>query len=439
MEWQVTALLIFGSFFLLLALGMPVAFAFVLVNIGAVVSLWGFHAGFVQLFISMWGKVHSYSYSPVILFILMGEVAFRSDLAPKMIDTLDKWLGRMPGRLGVLTVGGGAVFATMCGEGLAAAAMLGSVLTPEMERRGYSKAISVGAVLGGCQLSPMIPPSNVAVIVATLASVSVGATLIGIIGPGLMMAAVCAIYIVCRCWLQPSIAPAYDVIPTPLSERITLFLRYVLPLATIFIVVIGSIFLGLATASEAGALGTLVVFILTAVYKKFNWQMLKTSVIGSLKIIGMVLFILCSISAFSAILVFTGVTQGLIDTVLAMELSPFAFVVMIQILYLIIGLFMGVMSAVYITFPIFLPLIYAMGIDPLWFIVMTILNADAGGISPPYGSKLFVLKGIASPGTTMGDIYRAALPIFGLNVIVLITILFFPAIVVWLPSVAGLH
>ncbi|MBW8036677.1 MAG: TRAP transporter large permease subunit, partial [Planctomycetes bacterium] len=209
MEWYLILLLLFGGLIILMMSGMPVAFCFMLVNIIGVFLLWGGGVGLEQLILSLGDSIAIFTLVPVPLFILMGEVMFQSGIAINMIDALNKWLGRIPGRLSLLAVGAGTVFSTMSGASMASVAVLGSTLVPEMEKRGYKKAMSLGPILGSGGLAIMIPPSVLAVLVGAIGRIPIGKILIAIILPGLLMAALYATYIILRCRLQPSLAPSY--------------------------------------------------------------------------------------------------------------------------------------------------------------------------------------------------------------------------------------
>ncbi|GAG30435.1 unnamed protein product, partial [marine sediment metagenome] len=241
--------------FLLMATGIPVAFCFLLLDVVGMFFFWGGAQGLMQLINQIFASLTTFAFMPLPLFVIMGEVMFRSGIAPQMMDALDKWLGRLPGRLSLLAVGGGTIFATLSGTAFASVAMLGSTLVPEMEKRGYKKPMSLGPILGSSGLAIMIPPTALGVLLGAIAQVSIGKLLMAIIMPGLMMATLFAAYIIGRCWLQPSIAPAYRVPPTPISEKLIDTVRYVLPLVSILFLVIGLIFAGIATPSEAAATG----------------------------------------------------------------------------------------------------------------------------------------------------------------------------------------
>ena len=220
MEWWSILSLIFGAFIFLMLLGVPVAIAFMFINVIGVYVFWGGEMGLRHLTLSIYNSVTNFNLLPIPLFILMGDFMFRSGMAPKMMDAVDKWLGRLPGRLSLLAVFGGAIFGALSGAATASAAMLGSVLLPEMEKRGYKSPMSVGPLLGSAGLDIMIPPSALGVVLAAMARISIGQFLIAITLPGLLMAAIYAIYIILRAWLQPHLAPPYEVEPAPFSQKI---------------------------------------------------------------------------------------------------------------------------------------------------------------------------------------------------------------------------
>ena len=433
-EWQLTLLLLFGSLIILMITGMPIAFCFMLINVVGVFLFFGGTAGLEQLVLSLYTSLATFVLLPVLLFILMGELTFQSGLARNIIDVVDKWLGRLPGRLALLAVGAGALLSALTGASMASTSMLGSVLTPEMEKRNYQKPMSLGPILGSGGLAIMIPPSSLAVLLGAIGEISIGKILVAIVVPGILMAGLYIVYIISRCYFQPSIAPTYDRTPVPLSEKIIDTAKYVLPIGFIFFLVVGVIFIGVATPSEAAASGTIGVFIVMILYRSLNWQVLKKSVSGTLKISGMVLLIIAGAQAFSQILSFTGASHGLAEVATSLPVAPIFIVITMQIIILIMGGFMEVVSIMMITLPIFVPTILALGFDPIWFATLVLLNIEMAMITPPFGLCLFVMKGVAPPGTTMGDIYRAALPFIGCNLIAMALIIIFPAIALWVPG-----
>ncbi len=435
MEWQLALLVIMGTLIVLMLSGLPVAFCFMLINVVGVFVWWGGVAGLQQLADgSLYDSVTTFTLLPLPLFILMGEVLFRSGIAPNMLDAVDKWLGRMPGRLALEAVAGGTILSTLTGAPIASVAILGSSLVPEMEKRGYKKSMSLGPIMGSGGIAMMIPPSGLAVLLASLALISIGKTLIAIIIPGLLMAALYALYIIGRCWLQPSVAPPYSLPPLPLKGKLAATLKYIVPVGGIIFLVIGVILLGIATPTEAAATGSLGTFILAAAYGKLNWGMMKESFSGALKVTVMILMIIVGAKAFGQVLASSGATQGLIQFTVGLPLAPILIFILMQVVILIMGMFVSLIAIMMVTLPIFMPVVNTMGFDPWWFAVIFLINIEISTTSPPFGLGLYVMKGVAPPDTTMGDVYRAALPFIYCDLVAMALIIAFPQIALWLPG-----
>ena len=412
------------------------AFGFLLFNVITAFLLWGGEVGLHQLTLSIHSSVSSFVLLPVPLFILMGEVMYQSGLAQSMIDALDKWLGRLPGRLGLLAVGGGTMLSTLTGVSMASVAMLGAVLVPEMEKRGYKKPMSLGPILGSGGLAIMIPPSAIAVLLGAVAGISVGRILIGIIVPGLLMAAAYAGYIIIRCWLQPSLAPSYEVKTPTLSEKLKATVWHILPLGLIVFLVTGVIVLGIATPSEAAATGALGSFLLTAFHRRLTWDVVKKSMVGTVTISTMILMIITGVKAFSQILAFSGASRSMIAFVAELSVSPIFILLGMLAIITFLGMFVDLIAIMLITLPLFMPIVNGLGFDPVWFAVIIMLALEMAPTTPPFGLILFTMKGVAPPDTTMQDIYKAALPFLVCDLVVLIMLIAFPQIVLWLPDIA---
>jgi tripartite ATP-independent transporter DctM subunit len=434
MELALHLTFFFGGLAVLLLIGLPVAIAFTLVNLVGVYLLWGGTIGFSQLILSIDSSVSTFVLVPVPMFILMGTMMFHSGVAYRMIDVLDQWLGRIAGRLAVLAVAAGTLFATLTGVAMGSVAMLGSTLVPDMERRGYARSLALGSVLASGSLAILIPPSALAVILASLGKFSVGKLLVGIIVPGILLAIVYAAYIVIRCTLQSSLAPPYVVERTPFGPRLRDTLIYVVPPLSMIVIVIGIIFAGIATPTEAAAIGTLLSFIVAAGYGKLTWPVVKQAVGSATSLSVMILLVLTGSAAFSQLLSFSGVTPAITETAVALQVHPIVVLILMQLVVMVLGMFIEQTAIVLVTIPIFMPIVSAMGWDPIWFGAIMMLNLEMATITPPFGLSLFVMKGIAPAGTTMGDVYHAALPFIGLNILVMALMILFPDIVLWLPA-----
>ncbi|MBU1696235.1 MAG: TRAP transporter large permease subunit, partial [Proteobacteria bacterium] len=337
MEWWMTLIIIFSCLMFLFIIGVPVAFSFLFINIIGVYIFWGGESGLEQLIRSIYRSIASFALLPVPLFILMGEIMFLSGIAQKMMDTLDKWLGRIPGRLSILAIGGGTLFSTLSGSAMAGCAMLGSALVPEMEKRGYKKQMSIGPILGSGGLAIMIPPSALAVLLASLSRNSVGDMLMAIIVPGIIMAFFYAAYVIIRCILQPDLAPSYEVEKVQFFEKIVLTCKYVLPLGLIIFLVIGLMFLGVATPTESAATGALGCFILALIYKGWDWKIMARSISSTLKVTVMMFMIMAGAMAFSQILAFSGASSGMVKLAGNLNMHPMFILIFMQIILLFMG------------------------------------------------------------------------------------------------------
>jgi len=435
--WELTLLLIVGSVLFLMATGMPIAFSFLIVVIIGAYTILGGTIGLEQMILGIYSSLTRFVLLPIVLFILMGELMAQSGIGLKVIDVVNKLMGRLPGRLSLLAVGAGTLLSTLTGASMASTAILGSVLVREMEEHGYKKPMSLGPVLGSGGLAIMIPPSGLAIILGAIGEISIGKILIAIIVPGLLMAILYATYIISACLLKPNLAPSYKVTSIPLSEKLMGLVLYVLPTGIIVFLVVGLIFLGVATPSESAASGTIGMVFLLLLYGQLNWKVIKDSIKATIKIAGMVYLIIGTALAFSRILAFSGATQGLIEYAMDLHLPAIFILVSMQIIILIMGAFMDPVGIMMITLPIFVPFIISLGFDPVWFAAIVLLNIEIALVSPPFGMNLFVMKGVVSENTTMGDIYLSVLPFIGCDLIVMALIIAFPPLAQWLPKLVS--
>ncbi|WP_343314423.1 TRAP transporter large permease subunit [Brucella sp. BE17] len=434
MEWWVFLIYFFAGLTALMMLGVPVAFAFMMVNMLGVFYLWGGLSGFGQLVLSIDSSISTFMLVPVPMFILMGSVMFHSGIAPRMIEVLDQWLGFIAGRLAVLTIGAGTVLATLTGVAMGSVAMLGSTLTPEMERRGYARSLAIGPVLGSGALAILIPPSTLAIVLASVGGFSIAKTLVAIIVPGILLAIAYVLYIVIRATLRPQDAPAYEIEPVSFRVKVKNTVLYLIPPVSIVAVTISLIFTGIATPTESAAIGTFLTFILSSLYGKLDWQTIRLSVSSALQLSVMILIILTGSAAFSQLLSFSGATTAITEWATTLPVAPLVLMLIMMLIVMLIGMFIEQTSIVLVTMPIFLPIIHAMGWEPIWFAVVMMVNLELATITPPAGLSLFVMKGVAPEGTTMGEIYMAAVPFILINISLMALLIFVPDIALWLPS-----
>lgn len=411
--------------------GLPVAFVFLTLNI---LGLYFFMGGntLSLLATSAFTSVGQFSLIPIPLFILMGELLMRTGLAAKTVDAVDHWIGRVPGRLSLSAVGGGTLFGALSGASMASVAMLGSTLVPEMAKRNYKPTMSVGAILGGGGLAVLIPPSALGVLLGALAKVSIAKLLLAGILPGLLLATMYFLYFSVRAKLQPELAPPYTAAPTTLSVKLNALLS-VAPLFSLIAVVTGSIFWGIATPSESAAMGVIATIVLAACYRCLSWDALKLALMSTMTTTSMMLMVIVGSSGFSQLLAMTGTTSGLVSSVAELALSPIMTVIVMQFIVLLLGCFIDTISIMLVSIPVFMPIVVLLGIDPIWFSILILVQLELAGITPPFGVLLFVMKGVQQH-LRISEIYKAAIPIVLIQLVLIAILMVFPQIVLFLPE-----
>lgn len=429
MTWFIPFLSILGGLLLLMVGGVPIAFAFLGVTAAGVWILQGGGLAFQQLVLSMIGSVSSFALVPIPLFIFMGAVLWRSDLGQKAVDAIELSLGRLPGRLSLLALTSGGVFSALSGSTMANTAMLGRLLMPQMISRKYAEDMSMGPIMAAGGLAMMIPPSSLAVVLATLAKLSVAQVLIAAIVPGLLMAAGYAAYIITRAVIRPDAAPEARTEKVKWLLALKALSRDVFPLGIIILAVTGLIILGFATPTEAAAMGALASLLLCVFYRRLTVGLIRESLVDTLKISVMAFAILAGALGFTQILAYSGATSGLLSAVFALDITPIMAVIMMMVVVLILGCFMDQVAIMLITLPFFMPIVQAIGFDPVVFGVLMLVNLETALMTPPLGLLLMVMKGAAPPGTSLGQIYRAAIPYIMVNIVVIAFVVAFPQVV----------
>ncbi|MDD9718298.1 TRAP transporter large permease subunit [Dinoroseobacter sp. PD6] len=437
MDWFEALALLLGAIVALMALGMPVALAFLAANILGAWVFMGGERGIVQLLNNGLGALTTYALVPIPLFLLMGEIFFHTGLGGRMFTAIDRLLGRLPGRLSYVTVLGGTGFSTLSGSSMGSTALLGSLMVPEMNARGYKSHMSIGPILGTGGLAIIIPPSALAVLLATLAQIDVGALLIAGVIPGLMLAG----FYIATIWIQtrrdPSAAPAYEVAELQLGAKLWLLLRDVVPMVGVMVVIVSLMIFGIVTPSEAAAFGALGVIILAAAFRCLTVEALRRSVVGALKVTLMAYMIVFGSATFSQLLAFSGASGGLIGWATGFDLDPIWMLLAMFGVLLVLGMFMEQISIMLLTVPIFFPLAQSLGFDLIWFALIMLLALEISFTTPPFGLLLFVMKGVAPPSTTMREIYLAAIPFIACSLLLVALLILFPPLATWLPGLGG--
>lgn len=432
MEWFESLALLLGSILFLMALGMPVALAFLAANIVGAWFFMGGARGISLLLDNGFGGLTNYALVPIPLFLLMGEIFFHTGLGARMFNAIDRLLGKLPGRLSYVTVLGGTAFSTLSGSSMGSTALLGSLMVPEMTERGYKKHMSIGPILGTGGLAIIIPPSALAVLLATLARIDVGALLLAGIVPGLILASFYIATIWAQTRIDPDAAPAYEVEHLSWGQKLRLLFGDVLPMLSVMVLIVIGMVGGLITPSEAAAFGALGVLILAVLFRCLTWQAMKRSVVGALRVTLMAYLIVFGSATFSQLLAFSGASSGLIRWATSFDLAPIAMLLVMFGVLLLLGMFMEQISMMLLTVPIFFPLAASLGFDPIWFGLIILLALEISFTTPPFGLLLFVMKGVAPRGTTMREIYLSAFPYMGCSMLLVVLLIIFPELALWL-------
>jgi tripartite ATP-independent transporter DctM subunit len=433
MSIEVMSALLFGSLLLALASGLPLVF--VLGGLGVVFTyfLWGPEALF-----AVGGRTFrlgtNFLLLAIPLFIFMGQMLMKSGIADALYGAMHHWIGGIRGGLAMGTVWICALFAAMAGISGAATITVGTVALPSMLKRDYDKAIAMGSISAGGALGILIPPSTVMIILALFAELSVGRLFLGGVLSGLTLASLFVIYIGVRALVQPGLGP-----PVPPEERVTLREKFymlrslILPILLI-ITVLGSIFSGAATPTEAAGIGALGSIICTAVLRRLTWRNLLEACYSSLRLSCMVMWIIFGAGIFTALYSAVGAHDLVGKILLALPGGSWGVIIGMQVILIILGMFLDPAGIIMITIPIFIPLVRELGFDPIWFGVLFTMNMEMAFLTPPLGFNLFYMRGIAPKSITMGDIYRSITPFVMLQAVGLALVMVFPQIALWLPN-----
>lgn len=432
MEWYV---FLSGGFLLLLALfisGVPVFLAFLSLNILGLFLLTGDLAGVTLIIGSMYTTSTSISLAAIPMFILLGEILFRSGSVAILFNAVDALVGNFRARLFSVSVVLSTLFGALSGSAMAVAAMMGSSLLPEMSARGYDRRLSLGAIFAGASLAPIIPPSVMAIVLGMLAKVSIAALLIAGIVPGLILALAFFVYLMVRTRLDPGTAPISPPADRTPSERLVT-VAMALPFLLIIATILGLILGGVATPTESAAMGAITAIMVTAALGKLTWSSLFVAVRSTSWITAIIMVIMASSVSFSQVLNMSGSTSVLVRIVSDLDLPPWLMFIVLQLLPLILCMFIDQIALMIMLVPIYLPIVSVLGFDPVWFWLIFLINMSVGGITPPFGYTLFALKGVA-PDVPVQEMYRSVLPFIGIIILVIGLLYAFPQLVLFLPS-----
>lgn len=379
---------------------------------------------------SLWGHSHSWSLASLPLFILMGEILLRSRLSQDMFSGLAPWLGRVPGRLLHVNVLGCAIFAAVSGSSAATAATIGRMSVPELTERGYPQSLILGTLAGSATLGFLIPPSIILIVYGVATEQSIARLFMAGVLPGIMLVALFGGYVSLRAMLSPSIIPEESQSFT-LREKLHAS-RRLIPVMLLILGVIGSIYSGVASPTDAAAVGVILSTLLAFASGGFNWTSFREALMSATRTSCMIAFILMGAAFLAIAMGFTGIPRNLAAWIGGMELSPAALLVALTVFFIVLGCFLDGISVVVLTTSIILPMVEAVGIDPMWFGIYLVLVVEMSQITPPVGFNLFVIQGLT--GVDILRVAKAALPFFGLLLLAVLLISVFPGLVTWLPE-----
>ena len=429
MDSALLSIVLIVFLFLLLASGLWVALTLALVGVLGIALSSQASPGAVFA-TSVWGASSSWTLTALPLFIWMGEILFRTRLSADMFAGLAPWLGRLPGRLLHVNVIGSGIFAAVSGSSLATAATIGRMSLPELNKRGYDPYMSIGSLAGSGTLGLMIPPSIIMIVYGVAAEQSIPKLFIAGVLPGIALVILFSGYIALWALLNPSKVPPDDL-KVSLKTKIVSTLR-LMPIISLIIAVIGSIYLGIATATEAAAVGVLGSLILAALSGALTWSSLSDSIMSAMKTSCMIALILSCAAFLGLAMDYSGVPRLLAEWITGMNLSPVHLIAYLTILFIILGCFIDGISIVVIVSSIILPAIKLAGIDLIWFGIYLVLVVEMSLITPPVGMNLFLLQGMT--GKSLAFVSRASFPFFILLVLAVALLWYVPGVATWLPS-----
>ncbi len=421
-----------GSIFALLLTGLPLAFVTGLVALVFTIGWFGPNA--IPLVISrVFGFITEYSLVAVPMFVFMASLLDRSGIAKDLFNGMRVLAGRLPGGVAVQTLVVAVFLAAMSGIIGGEIVLLGMLALPQMLRLGYDRKIAIGVVCGGGSLGTMIPPSIVLIIYGLIASVSIADLFLAAITPGLMLAGLYVLYVLTRCTLNPSLAPPMPVLPPDERRRQrVLALKSILLPAAIAFMVLGTIYAGIASVTEAAAMGVFGVLAATAIRGEFSVRLIHDSVMQTLTTCGMIIWIGIGAATLVGVYNLMGGNRFVSSTILGIDAAPVVIIMVMMLILLVLGLFLDWIGIAMLTLPIFVPIVTQLGYDPIWFGILFAVNMQVSFLSPPFGPAAFYLKGVAPPEIQLKDIFGSLIPFIVMQLMVLGMILAFPELATWM-------
>ncbi|GGG84996.1 tripartite transporter large subunit [Salipiger pallidus] len=433
MESSLILAFMFVSLIIFMLSGAGLAFVLGAIAFISTILLWG-PAALIVAVLNTFETMTSESLMAIPLYVLMASILQKSAIIDALYDAMETWFARVNGGLAVGTIAICTILAAMTGVVGAAVAAMGILALPSMLKRGYYPPLALGAICAGGTLGILIPPSVITIVYAITAQISIGQMFAAGILPGLILAGSYIAYILVRTWINPELAPTPDDIQdVPLREKLSKLKSLILP-AFVVVGVLGSIYTGIATPTEAAAVGVLGAAASSLVTRRFSLSMLSDSATDTLRVTAMILWITIGARAFISTFVATGGADSLLNFVETLEASRWLVLAAMMLILIFLGLFLDEIGIILLCVPVFLPIITALDFDPLWFGVLFMITAQMAYITPPFGYTLFYLKGVLPKGIGIGQVYRGVVPFFLIQLVILILFALFPGLVTWLPE-----
>ncbi len=398
------------------------------INLPPTLSIWTKIGGLIAN--SVWNSINSWSLTALPLFILMGEILFRTAMSTRLLNGLVPWLTRIPGRLLHINIVACSLFAAVSGSSAATTATVGKITLSELSKRGYNRSIAIGSLAGAGTLGFLIPPSLIMIIYGILSDSSIGKLFIGGVIPGIVLGGMYSLYIMIVAFLKPDIVPTEQEKYT-FKERL-IASKELIPVLGLIFVVLGGIYLGFTTPTEAAAIGVFGAYILALYFKNLTWENFKNSLLNAVKTTVMICFIIMGAAFLSQVVGFVGIARALSVYIANLHLSPYVLIFVLGIMYLILGMILDGISIVVMTLPIVLPIVLQAGFSPLWFGIFLVIMVELSQITPPVGFSLFVIQGISDE--PIGNILKATFPFFIIMILMVIILTAFPELALYLPN-----
>lgn len=430
MEWWLIGLELITGLLVLVLIGVPIAASIGIISFIALIVNGGFEIALTMVYTQFFSFWTGWVLLAIPLFVFMGNFLVAGGQAGDIFDMASHWLRRLPGGLVIATIGSGAIFASMTGSSLGSCATFSAVALPQMLKKGYSRRICTGAVCASGALAHLIPPSALAVVYCSLLDLSIGQMLIAGVVPGFLLAGCYAIVAMIWALRYPDSAPR----EAPVSWKERLFsLRKVWSAVVIVVAMMGTIYLGITTVTEAAGLGAAVTFFMALFSGRLTWKVFTHSILETVRTSSFIMFIAVSGKLLSLVLTYFDIPQNIVRIILELSLNRYMIIIMMMLLYVVLGMFIDAIGMIVITMPIFLPILLALDFSPIWFGILLFINIEIALVSPPFALNVYIVKG-AAPDIPLKEIFLGSFVFMIAAIFMIALVMIFPQIALWLPS-----